>query len=53
MPNLTGTALAYRPPGSILAPPDRQARSDYEEQLMPALEKIVKARRMLFVHVDT
>lgn len=32
---------------------DEQARSDYEEQLMPALEKIVKARRMLFVHVDT
>lgn len=29
VPNLTGTALAYRPPGSLLAP-DRAARADYD-----------------------
>lgn len=30
-PNLTGTALAYRPPGSILhATPETPARPDYE-----------------------
>ena len=30
-PNLTGSALAYRPPGSVLNPkPKRPARPDYE-----------------------
>ena len=30
-PNLTGSALAYRPPGSVLNPkPSTPARADYE-----------------------
>jgi len=29
VPNLTGTRLAYHPPGSLLAP-ERSARSDYD-----------------------
>lgn len=29
-PNLTGSALAYRPPGSIAGAPERVAKPDYE-----------------------
>lgn len=30
VPNMTGTALAYRPPGSILAPAGPKVQPDYE-----------------------
>jgi hypothetical protein len=40
--------------GTSIASSDRQgARQDYENELMPALESIVKAKRMLYVSVDT
>jgi hypothetical protein len=40
--------------GTFITSSDRQgAREDYENELMPALDSIVKAKRMLYVSVDT
>ncbi len=38
---------------SILAAPSDSARTDYEERLLPAVEKIARAGRLLYVGVDT
>jgi hypothetical protein len=32
---------------------DEDARTDYTDELMPALERVAHDRRMLFIQVDT
>lgn len=38
---------------SILASGDEGARRDYEEELLPVVEKVARAGRMLYIAVDT
>jgi hypothetical protein len=38
---------------AILSASEEQPRRDYQEELLPAVEKVARARRLLFITVDT